>query len=285
MCLIKGEKMMKKTWMIIFVVCFLIVPVLAYAQFGDFLDDLFGNNDRGISLDTLTVTQMEMIPDSLRDDQPAAFRAIIANSSRHAVRVDLAVMDKDRVVTQVGNAVLQPGNNQIDFPGTSIQFSRGEQHCFTIQTNIDHQWLPITMASEFCFERPRRDRGVELSVEGLRMNPDPVSPGQEVSFVVRLRNDGRHIRGNISIQDSDQVIVQTDTVRIPRGVTDFNLPGRRYTFQRMDTCFTVSVDVDRTRQQIDASEEYCANPAAWTLQSRRRGKRGIGDSPGRDRER
>jgi hypothetical protein len=278
--------MMKKPWMIIFIVCLLIVPVLAHAQFDKFLENVFGKDDRGISLDSLTVTQMEMIPDSPRDDQSVAFRAIIANSSRHAVRVVLAVVEKDRVVTQVSDASLGPGNNQIDFPETSIQFSRGEQRCFTIQTNIDHRWVPITMATEFCPERSRRDRGVELSVEGLRMTPDPVSPGQEVSFVVRLRNDGRQeIRGKIRIQDSDQVVVQTDTVRIPRGVTNFNLPSSRYTFERMDTCFTVSVDVDRTHHQIDASEEYCANPTAWTLQSRRRGQRGNRDSPRGDRER
>ena len=92
-------------------------------------------------------------------------------------------------------------------------------------------------------------------------------------------NDGRDIRGNIRIQDSDQVVVQTDTVRIPRGVTNFNISSSRCTFQRMDTCFTVSVDVDRTPYPIDASEEYCANPTSWTLQSRRSGHRGNSDSP------
>jgi hypothetical protein len=53
----------------------------------------------------------------------------------------------------------------------------------------------------------------------------------------------------------------------------------------MDTCFTVSVDVNRTRHQVDAVEEYCANPTAWTLKTRRRGGRGHGDSPRGDRER
>jgi len=277
---------MKKQLMIIFMACLLIVPVLAHADFEKFLGNVFGRDDRGINLDSFTVTQMEMIPDSpWEDDQPAAFRAVIANTSRHGVRVDLAVVDKDRVVTQVSDVSLGPGNNQIDFPATSMQFSRGEQRCFTIQTNIDRRWVPITMAAQFCPERSRRDREVKLSVEGLRMTPDPVLPGQEVSFEVRLRNDGRHVRGNIRIQDSDQVVVQTDTVRIPRGLTKFDLPSSRYTFQRMDTCFTVSVDVNRTRHQVDAAEEYCANPTAWTLKSRRRGERGHRDSPRGDRER
>lgn len=110
------------------------------------------------------------------------------------------------------------------------------------------------------------------------MTPDPASPGQEVSFEVKIRNEGRHIRGNIRIQDSDQVVVQTNTVKIPRGVTKFDLPRTRYSFQRMDTCFTVIVDVDKTRHKIDAAEEYCANPMAWTLESRKRDHKGDRDS-------
>lgn len=269
---------MKKLWMIISIAFLLIVPVLAHAELDRLLQEIFGNNDRRVNLDVLTVVQMEMTPDSPRDGQPVAFRTIIANGSRYEVKLVIAILDGDRVVTQLKDAYLRPGNNQIDFPETNIQFSRGEQRCFTIQANIDHRWVPITMTTAFCHENSRRGHGVDLTVEGLRMTPDPASPGQEVSFVVRIRNDGRHIRGNIRIQDSDQVVVQTDTVRIPRGVTNFNLPSSRYTFQRMDTCFTVSVDVDRTPYQIDASEEYCANPTAWTLKSRKRDHRGNRDS-------
>ena len=243
---------MKKPLMIICIACLLTVPVLAHAELNRPLQDIFGKGDRGVSLDELTVAQMEMTPGSPRNDQPVAFRAIIANGSRSEVKLVLAVVDRDRVITQLYDAYLRPGNNQIDFPETSIQFSSGEQRCFTIQTNIDQRWEPITMATEFCPETARRGRGVDLSIEGLRMTPDPVSPGQEISFVVRLRNDGRGIRGNIRIQDSDQVVVQTDTVRIPRGVTNFNLPSSRYTFQRMNTCFSVSVDADRTHHQVDA---------------------------------
>ncbi len=270
---------MKKTWMMVSLACLLIAPVLAYAQPNQLLEAIFGAGDRVIRLDTLTVSQMEMIPDSPRDGQPVAFRASIVNDSRYEVKLVLAVVDRDRIVTQLNDVYLRPGNNQIDFPVTSIQFSRGEERCFTIQTNIDRRWVAITMATAFCPESSRRDRKVELSVEGLRMTPDPVSPGQEVSFVVRIKNDGRNIKGSIRIQDSDQVVVQTDEVRIPRGVSDFNLPSSRYAFQRMDTCFTVTVDVERTRHQIDATEEYCANPTAWTLKSRTRGHGGDRGTP------
>lgn len=269
---------MKKWWMIIFIGCFLIVPVMAHAQLDKLLEGLRGRGDEGVSVEQLRVTQLEMLPDPAREGQRIGFRATISNSSRNHVRVVLAVMDRDRVVSQVSDAYLQSGNNQINFPEMSYQFSGREQRCFTIEMNIDRKWVPITMAAEFCPTRSAagwstRDRGVgvgQLQVEELRMTPDPVTPGQEVRFMVRLRNDGRPIRGNIRIQDRDQVIVQTDSVNIPRGTTEFQLPRSQYTFQRMDTCFTVSVDIERTPYPVDASKEYCANPTAWSLKSRMR---------------
>ena len=271
--------MMKKWWMIIFIGCFMIVPVIAHAQLDKLLEGLLGRGDEGVSLEQLKVTQLEMVPDPAREGQRVAFRATISNSSRNHVRLVLAVMDRDRVVSQINDVYLQSGDSQINFPETNYQFSGREERCFTIETNIDRRWVPIAMAEEFC---PRRspagwsthDRGVgQLQVEELLMSPDPVTPGQEVRFMVRLRNDGRPVRGNIRIQDRDQVVVQTDSVNIPRGLTDFQLPRSQYTFQRMDTCFTVSVDVDRTPYPVDASKEYCANPTAWTLKSRMRDHR------------
>ena len=270
---------MKKLWMIIFIGCFLVIPVLTHAQLDRVLEGLFGKGDEGVSLDQLRVTQLEMIPDPAREGQRVAFRATISNSSRNHVRVMLAVMDRDRVVSQISNAYLQSGDTQINFPEMSYQFSSREQRCFTIEANVDSRWVPIAMAAEFCPKRSPAgwsmiDRGVgQVQVEELLMYPDPVTPGQEIRFMVRLRNDGRPIRGNIRIQDRDQVVVQIDSVNIPRGTTEFQLPRSQYTFQRMDTCFTVSVDVDRTPYPVDASKEYCANPTAWTLKSRMRDRR------------
>jgi hypothetical protein len=274
---------MKKWWMIIFIGCFLIVPVFAHAQLDKLLEGLLGRGEEGVSLEQLRVTQLEMIPDPAREGQRVAFRATISNSSRNHVRVMLAVMDRDRVVSQVSNAYLQSGDSQINFPEMSYQFSGREQRCFTIEANIDSRWVPIAMAAEFCPKRSpagwsTTDRGGvgQLQVEELLMSPDPITRGQEVRFMVRLRNDGRPIRGNIRIQDRDQVVVQTDSVNIPRGLTEFQLPRSQYTFQRMDTCFTVSVDVERTPYPVDASKEYCANPTSWSLKSRMRdrGERG-----------
>jgi hypothetical protein len=281
---------MKKYLMIIFVGCFLVMPVLAHAQLDKLLEGLLGRGEESVRVEQLKVTHLEMVPDPAREGQRVSFRATISNSSRNHVRVVLAVMDRDRVVSQINDAYLRSGDTQINFPEMSYQFSGREERCLTIETNIDRRWVPIAMASEFCPKRSSAgwsaiDRGVgQIQVEELLMSPDPVTPGQEVRFMVRLRNDGRPIRGNIRIQDRDQVVVQTDSVNIPRGTTEFQLPRSQYTFQRMDTCFTVTVDIDRTPYPVDAAKEYCANPTAWTLKSRMRDHREERDFRG-DRDR
>ncbi len=42
------------------------------------------------------------------------------------------------------------------------------------------------------------------------------------------------MRGNIRIQDRDQIVVQTGSVNIPRGLTDFQLPRRVFNTAPLD---------------------------------------------------
>ena len=110
------------------------------------------------------------------------------------------------------------------------------------------------------------DKGIgPLYVEELGMIPDPATPGQDVRFRAKVRNDGRSIRGTIRIQDKDQVVAQVENAIIPRGLTEFQFPYARYSFQRSDHCFTVLVDFERTPYPVDASKEFCAKPMGWTL--------------------
>ncbi len=91
------------------------------------------------------------------------------------------------------------------------------------------------------------------------MVPDPAVPGQEIGFRLKLRNDGRPILGHIQIQDrSDSDVVEN--VRIPRGLLDFTFNPGRYAFQRFDTCFTVSLNIEQTPYPVDAAKKYCAFP-------------------------
>jgi hypothetical protein len=110
------------------------------------------------------------------------------------------------------------------------------------------------------------DRGIgPLYVEDLDMIPDPAIRAETIRFRVRLRNDGRPIRGNIRIQDKDEVVAQVENVSIPRGYSDFQFSHTRYSFQRFDHCFTVLVESERTLYPVDAARKFCAKPTGWTL--------------------
>lgn len=251
---------MKKLTMFVVAGLTVIIPFLAGAQPAP-----FGPGQ-------LTVTQLEMRPDPVRNDQEIAFRGVVVNNSRRQTRVTIAVMDNSRIVTQAPNVILRPGNNVIDFQKRRYDFGRDDRKCLSLEVYVNRRWLPLQGTQDFCAMRTRDGwsmygdtEEVRLQVENLRMIPDPVSPGQELRFIVTVRNNGRPSRGNIRIQDRDQIVVQTDQVNIPRGTTEFQLPGSRYGFQRMDTCFRVSVDIDRTIHELDAQREYCAQPTAWTL--------------------
>jgi hypothetical protein len=185
------------------------------------------------------------------------------------------VKDRDEVISEARDVNINPGENRIDFSATNYRFSPGD-HCFTVDVDIERNRRPIDLAKEFCARRTAMgwtlgDKGMgplgigPLYVEDLDTNPDPMTPGQDVGFRVRLRNDGRPIRGNIRIQDKDQVVVQVENVLIPRGHSDFQFPYTRYSFQRSDHCFTVLVDIERTPYPVDAAREFCAKPMGWTL--------------------
>ena len=112
---------------------------------------------------------------------------------------------------------------------------------------------------------PRPPHMGPLFVENLRMVPDPAQPGQEVRFCANIRNDGNPIRANIRIQDRDRVAAELNDVFLNHGTFDYWFVQAPYQFQRFDHCFTVIVDVERTRYRVDAAREFCAKPWGWTL--------------------
>lgn len=261
---------MKKWGMIVLIGCLFVVPSLVQAQPDKLLERFFGREESRIRPEDLRVLQLEISPDPVREGQRVAFQVTISNGSRHSGRVTLVIKDKDQIISEARDAPLRPGDNQVNFPESSYRFSRSD-HCFTVEVDIERTRRPIDVAKEFCAKRTLSgwtlsDKGIgPLYVEELEMYPDPVTPGQEIRFKVRLRNDGRPIRGHVRIQDRDQLVVQVENVSIPRGYTEFQFPRSRYTFQRLDACFTVLVDFERTPYPVDASREFCAKPMGWTL--------------------
>jgi len=271
----KGEQVMKRWGMIVMIGCLFVVPSLAQAQVDKLLDQIFERGESRIRPEDLRVLQLEISPDPVREGQRVVFRATISNGSRHSERVTLAIKDKDEIISK-GDAPLRPGDNQVSFPESSYRFSRSD-HCFTVEVDIQRTRSPIDTSREFCAKRTNlgwtlsdrgvvSDRGVgPLYVEELEIYPDPATPGQEIRFKIRLRNDGRPIRGLVRIQDRDQLVAQVENISIPQGSTEFQFPQSRYVFQRFDTCFTVLVDFERTPYPVDASRKFCARPMGWTL--------------------
>ena len=263
---------MKKWGMIVLIGCLFVVPSLAQAQLDKLLDRVFEKEDSGIRPNDLKVLHLEITPDPVREGQRVAFRITIANDSRSSGRVTLAIKDKDEIISEVRDASLRPGENQVNFPESSYRFSRSDP-CFTVEADIARTRSPIDTSREFCAKRTNAgwtlsDKGrgpLPLYVEEFEMNPDPATPGQEIRFRVRLKNEGRPTRGTVRIQDRDQLVAQVENVSIPRGSTEFQFPHSRYSFQRFDTCFTVLVDVERTPYPVDASRQFCAKPMGWTL--------------------
>ncbi|MDP2971272.1 MAG: hypothetical protein Q8P64_18990 [Deltaproteobacteria bacterium] len=183
--------------------------------------------------------------------------------------MNLFVKDRDEVVTSVQDVLIKPGYNRIIFPHTGYRLSRHE-HCFTVEVDIERTRRTVDVVKEFCARRtyqgwtmtaPR----IALFVEDLGMLPDSASPGQEVRFRARLRNDGSPVRANIRIQDRDQIVTQLNDVFLPQGYSDFIFPSIRYQFQRNDHCFVVIVDVERTPYRVDAARQFCARPFGWSL--------------------
>jgi hypothetical protein len=218
----------------------------------------------------LRILHLEMNPDPVREGQWVSFQAVVSNLSRHSGRVNLFIKDKNEVVTVVYDVILRPGDNRIAFPRKNYRFQR-QEYCFTVEVDIERARRPIDMAKEFCARRTYQGwsmtapRTGPLFVEDLDMHPDPVYPGQEVRFRARLRNEGSPVRVNLRIQDRDQLVAQLNDVLLPHGAFDFFFPFTRYPFQRVDHCFTVIVDVERTPYRVDAAREFCARPYGWSL--------------------
>ncbi|MCX8118171.1 MAG: hypothetical protein N3G78_09590 [Desulfobacterota bacterium] len=218
----------------------------------------------------LTVLQLEVLPDPVREGQRMGFEVLLANRSRHSALAHLFIKDRDEVVAQAYEVWVRPGENRISFPPTSYRFSRWEP-CFTVEVDIDRTRRPIDLAREFCLRQTPQGWTMKtqqigrLVVEDLEFSPDPITPGREVRFKATLRNEGPPLRANIRILDRDQLVVQMKDVFLPRGTSQILFPNSHYLFQRFDHCFTVQVDVERTPYQVDAVRHFCAKPAGWTL--------------------
>ncbi len=120
---------------------------------------------------------------------------------------------------------------------------------------------------------PRLHRS-DLQVLQLEMIPDPVWEGQRIRFEAIITNLS-HTSGRLSlfIKDRDEVVTSAQDVLVKSGHNRIVFPSTGYRFSRYEHCFTIEVDIDRTRRSIDVVREFCARRtyAGWTLKELRVG--------------
>ena len=114
----------------------------------------------------------------------------------------------------------------------------------------------------------------DLRVLQLEMNPDPVREGQWVTFQAVVSNLSRHSgRVNLYIKDRDELVAAVNDVVLRPGDNRVPFPRMNYRFERNEYCFTVEVDIERTRRPVDLAKEFCARRSfqGWTMASHRVG--------------
>ncbi len=117
-------------------------------------------------------------------------------------------------------------------------------------------------------------RHLDLKVLQLAMSPDPIREGQRVSFQALVANRSRHsVRAHFFLKDRDEIVTQVYDVLLRPGENQVVFPQANYRFFRNDYCFTVEVDIERTRRPIDIAREFCARRThqGWTMESLRVG--------------
>lgn len=108
----------------------------------------------------------------------------------------------------------------------------------------------------------------DLMAIQLEMNPDPVREGQWVSFQAVVLNRSRDsARVTLFVKDKDEVITAVYDVLLKPGNNQIFFPQTRYRFFRNEYCFTVEVDIERTRSPVDVAKEFCARRTyqGWSL--------------------
>jgi len=106
------------------------------------------------------------------------------------------------------------------------------------------------------------------------MDLDPVREGQGVRFQAVISNLSRHLgRVSLFVKDKDEVVAAVEDVSLRPGDNRIVFPQTRYRVQRQDSCFTVEVDIERSRRPIDLAKEFCARKTyqGWRMRAPRVG--------------
>lgn len=112
-------------------------------------------------------------------------------------------------------------------------------------------------------------RGDRVQIQDLDMSPDPVIDGQRIrAWKARVRFDGRRdCNTDIYIREGNNVVGHARDFKLRSGINDIEIPARdNFRFRSREICFNVQVDLDGSRQQIDADRRFCATQRTmWSM--------------------
>jgi hypothetical protein len=112
-------------------------------------------------------------------------------------------------------------------------------------------------------------RGDRIQIQDLDMSPDPVIDGQRIrAWKTRVRFDGRQdCNTDIYIRDGNNVVGHARDYKLRSGVNHIEIPARdNFRFRGREICFNVQIDLDGSRQQIDADRRFCATQRTmWSM--------------------
>jgi hypothetical protein len=126
-------------------------------------------------------------------------------------------------------------------------------------------------------------RGDRLNIQDLDMSPDPILEGQRVrAWKVRVNFDGRRdCDTDIFIRQGNAIVGHARDYKMRPGINEIEIPAvDNYRFRTREYCFNVQVDLEGSRQQIDASRRFCSvQRMVWSMREpddRGFGFRGMG---------
>jgi hypothetical protein len=112
-------------------------------------------------------------------------------------------------------------------------------------------------------------RGERLNIQDLDMSPDPVIEGQRIrAWKVRINFAGsRDCDTDIVVREGNNVVAHARDYKMRPGVNEVEIPAAdNFRFRGRELCFNVQVDLDGSRQQIDADRRFCARQrTVWTM--------------------
>ena len=136
-------------------------------------------------------------------------------------------------------------------------------------------------------------RGERLHIQDLDMSPDPLVEGRRVSaWRVRIQFEGRReCQTDVLVREGNNIVGHVRNYNMRPGVNQIEVPAREsFRFRGRELCLNVQVDLDGSRQQVDADRRFCARQqnkhSSRTMWSMREGDdRSRGDREPSDRDR